>query len=146
MTHAPSQRTSVGQTRAQLAPRMLAVRMVRAAPVTLPVMIFLMNAGISMPVGQAVMQGASKQKRQRDDSPTACCAVKRGAISARLAAIWSAFNLGLSGIVRVIFVLVCSSRRPDGSRYEGRNVQRSTSNVQRSNEKRPSPHHLFVER
>ena len=36
-------------------------------------MIFLMNAGISMPVGQAVMQGASKQKRQRDDSTSACC-------------------------------------------------------------------------
>src|SRR4029079_6825926 len=99
MTQAPSQRTSVGQTRAQLAPRMFAVRIVRAAPVTLPVMIFLMNAGISMPVGQAVMQGASKQKRHRDDSTSACCSVKRGAMSARLVASWSALNLGLNGIV-----------------------------------------------
>ena len=61
ITQAPSQSTCVGQTRAQLAPSTLASRIVRAAPVRLSVAIFLMKAGTSMPVGQAAMQGASKQ-------------------------------------------------------------------------------------
>lgn len=34
---------------------------------------FLMNDGMSMPVGQAMMQGASKQKRQRLASISASC-------------------------------------------------------------------------
>jgi hypothetical protein len=40
---------------------MLAVRMVFAAPAVLPKAIFFMNAGMSMPVGHAMMHGASKQ-------------------------------------------------------------------------------------
>ena len=58
-TQAPSQRTSVGQTRAQDAPSTLASRMTRAAPWRLPVASFLMKAGTSMEVGQARVQGAS---------------------------------------------------------------------------------------
>ena len=61
-TQAPSHRTSVGQTRAQLPPRMLASRMVSAAPRTLSVWMPRMKRGMSMPVGQASTQGASWQK------------------------------------------------------------------------------------
>ena len=61
MTQAPSHNTSTGQTRAQLAPRMLASRIVRAEPRRLPEEIFLMNFGTSMCVGQAAAQGASAQ-------------------------------------------------------------------------------------
>jgi len=46
-----SHKTCVGQTRAQLAPRMFALRIARAEPVGFPFAIFLMNDGISMPVG-----------------------------------------------------------------------------------------------
>ena len=45
----------------QLAPRMLASRMVRAEPARFPLAIFLMKAGTSMCVGQAPVHGASKQ-------------------------------------------------------------------------------------
>jgi hypothetical protein len=45
--------------------------MVMAEPRRLPVEIFLMKRGTSMWVGQAAVQGASKQKRQRLASATA---------------------------------------------------------------------------
>src|ERR1700692_1476957 len=72
ITQAPSQSTSVGHTRPQLSPRILAERITRAEPSRLPVEIFLMNAGTSMCVGQAMVQGASKQYRQRAASTAAC--------------------------------------------------------------------------
>ncbi len=49
--------------------------MVVAAPSTFPVAILRMNVGTSMPVGQAAMQGASKQYRQRFASTTASFSV-----------------------------------------------------------------------
>src|SRR5260370_14636699 len=52
---------------------MLASRMASAEPRRFPVAIFLMNRGTSMWVGHAVAQGASKQYRQRVDSPRADC-------------------------------------------------------------------------
>ena len=58
-TQARSHRISVGQTRAQAPPKMFCSRMVTAAPFTLPVGILRMKPGMSMPVGQASMQGAS---------------------------------------------------------------------------------------
>ncbi|MCH2036803.1 MAG: hypothetical protein MK120_07615 [Puniceicoccaceae bacterium] len=58
-----------------------------------------MKAGTSMPVGQAVMQGASKQKRHRSASTFACCGVYAGSISAILAAAAAGSSRGLSGIL-----------------------------------------------
>ena len=49
----------MGQTRAQMPPRMFCDRMVRAAASGTPVEISRMNSGMSMEVGQAVTQGAS---------------------------------------------------------------------------------------
>jgi hypothetical protein len=52
-THAPSQSSSVGQTREQLAPTGLAIIMVLADPFKFPEAIFFIKEGISIPVGQA---------------------------------------------------------------------------------------------
>lgn len=52
-THAPSHNSSVGHTRAQLAPTGLAVMIVLADPLKFPDAIFLIKLGISIPVGQA---------------------------------------------------------------------------------------------
>ncbi|MDT4815426.1 hypothetical protein FQZ97_484540 [compost metagenome] len=60
-TQACSQSTSVGQTRAHMPPSGFSSRMVRAAPRRLPSAMRRMKVGMSMPVGQAVWQGASKQ-------------------------------------------------------------------------------------
>ncbi len=60
-TQAPSHRRSTGQAAAQVPPRGLAARIVRALPSTLPVAILRMKDGTSMPVGQARAHGASKQ-------------------------------------------------------------------------------------
>src|ERR1700727_2249245 len=87
MTQAPSHNTSTGQARAQLAPRMLASRMVRAEPARLPVAIFLMKRGTSMWVGHAVAHGASKQNRQRLASGKAAWRSKGGWKSGKRAAV-----------------------------------------------------------
>src|ERR1700679_690243 len=87
MTQAPSHSTSTGQARAQLAPRILASRMVRADPARLPLAIFLMNFGTSICVGHAVAQGASKQKRQRLASGTAAWRSNGGCRSGKRAAV-----------------------------------------------------------
>jgi hypothetical protein len=59
-----------------------------------------MNDGMSMPVGQAWMQGASKQNRQRLASIKASCGVNRGAISAMFALAASGPSFGLIGITK----------------------------------------------
>ena len=64
-------------------------RMVVAAPSTLPVPILRMKVGTSMPVGQARMQGASKQYRQRSASTTASCGVNGGFVSLNRSRNWS---------------------------------------------------------
>src|SRR5277367_5354226 len=89
ITQAPSQRTSVGQTRPQLCPRILASRITRAEPRRLSVVIFFMNEGTSMWVGHAMVQGASKQKRQRAASTAAWRGVMRGEISAKFFSYYS---------------------------------------------------------
>ena len=61
-TQASSHSVSVGQTRAHMPPMMLASKMVLAAPSRLPAAICRMNSGMSIEVGQAFWQGASKQK------------------------------------------------------------------------------------
>ena len=61
-THASSHNVSVGQTREHVPPMMLASRMVIAAPARFPAAIWRMNRGMSIAVGQACWQGASKQK------------------------------------------------------------------------------------
>ena len=58
-------------------------RITRAEPRTLSVVIFRMKLGMSIEVGQALMQGASKQNRQRDASATASSRVKGGTTSAK---------------------------------------------------------------
>ena len=58
--------------------------MVSAEPRRLPVAIFLMKRGTSMWVGQAAVQGASKQNRQRLASTTAACGSKAGWRSGKL--------------------------------------------------------------
>src|SRR5580704_449797 len=87
MTQAPSHKTSTGQTRAQLAPRILASRMVRAEPERLPLAIFLINRGTSICVGHAAAQGASKQKRHRLASGNAACRSSGGCRSGKRAAV-----------------------------------------------------------
>ena len=61
-TQASSHSVSVGQTRAQMPPRMFWLQIVLAAASGVPVAIWRMKSGMSMAVGQAVMQGASWQK------------------------------------------------------------------------------------
>ena len=58
-TQAPSQSSSVGQTRAQLAPTGFASMIVRALPKRSPVAIRPMKRGTSIAVGHARMHGAS---------------------------------------------------------------------------------------
>ena len=60
-TQSPAQSTSTGQTRAHEWPSRFCSKMVAAAPRTLPDAIFLMKVGMSISVGQALMQGASAQ-------------------------------------------------------------------------------------
>src|SRR5664279_4584730 len=64
-------------------PRMLASRISLALPRMLPEAIFLMNAGMSIWVGQARVHGASKQKRQRLASTLALCGGNGGLMSAK---------------------------------------------------------------
>src|SRR5580704_16546418 len=94
ITQAPSQRTSVGQKRPQLCPKILASRITRAEPRKLSVVIFFMKDGTSMWVGQATVQGASKQKRQRAASTAAWRGVMRGEISAKFFSYCSGESLG----------------------------------------------------
>ena len=77
-THAPSHSSCTGHTRAQVAPNKFESRMVRAEPRRIPVEIFLMNFGISMCVGQACVQGASKHIKHRAASTAASLAVSGG--------------------------------------------------------------------
>ena len=77
-THAPSHSSCTGHTRAQVAPNKFESRMVRAEPRRFPVEIFLMNFGISMCVGQACVQGASKHIKHRAASTAASLAVSGG--------------------------------------------------------------------
>jgi hypothetical protein len=56
-----------------------------------------MKCGTAMPVGQAVVQGASWQYRQRSASTTACAAVSGGVASAK----WRASSAGLSRAERM---------------------------------------------
>jgi hypothetical protein len=58
-TQAPSQSSSVGQTLAQLAPTGLEDMIVFADPSKFPEAIFLIKVGMSIPVGQALIHGAS---------------------------------------------------------------------------------------
>src|ERR1700736_4149936 len=83
-THAPSHNSCTGHTRAQLAPSKLDSRMVRADPSKLLVEIFLMNLGISICVGQAWVQGASKHIRHRAASTAAWLNVSGGSSSSRV--------------------------------------------------------------
>src|ERR1700730_9144765 len=87
-TQAPSQRTSVGQARAQLPPKTLASRIVRAAPSSSRWAIWRMNLGTSIEVGQARESGEQKQYRQRSASAKASSRSRGGGRSAKLAAIW----------------------------------------------------------
>ena len=100
-THAPSHNTLVGHTRAHDAPRMLAVRIVRAAPTSLCVAIFLIKPGTSIPVGHAAMQGASKQYKHRSASTTASWGRSGKCRSAMLRAIVSDGSRGLKVILSV---------------------------------------------
>src|SRR5579871_3445335 len=94
ITHAPSHSTSVGHTRPQLCPKMLASKITRAAPRTFPVMMRLMNPGTSIRVGQACVQGASKQYRQRAASIAAWRAFNGGVMSAKLCSYLSGVSFG----------------------------------------------------
>ena len=82
-TQACSHKVSVGQTRAHMPPMILASRMVFAAFSALPVEIWRMNSGISIPVGQAATQGASQQNRQRSAATRASCGSSGGCRSAK---------------------------------------------------------------
>jgi hypothetical protein len=73
---------------------MFALRITRADPRKLFVEIFLTNAGTSICVGQAIVQGASKQKRHRAASIAACRGVISGEISAKFASYSSADSFG----------------------------------------------------
>jgi hypothetical protein len=58
-THAPSHNSSVGQTRAQLAPIGFASMIVRALPAKSPWAMRRMKRGMSIDVGHATVHGAS---------------------------------------------------------------------------------------
>src|ERR1041385_1986152 len=107
-THAPSQSESTGQIRPQLMPRMLASRISFALPRMLPEAIILMNAGMSMCVGQARVQGASKQNKQRLASTLALCDANGGLMSAKFFSYSASVNLG----ARFLIILVSVRRDP----------------------------------
>src|ERR1700693_5506224 len=92
-TQAPSHNSWTGQTRAHVAPSKLDSRIVRADPSRFPVEIFLMNFGMSICVGQAWVQGASKHIIQRADSVIASLTVRGGRSSCSVA--WTACGEGL---------------------------------------------------
>jgi hypothetical protein len=71
-------------------PRMLASRMRNAEPRRLPEAMRLINPGTSICVGQAAVQGASKQLRQRSASMTAACDASAGfsSLNAKLRIVW----------------------------------------------------------
>src|SRR6266404_2795095 len=75
-------------------PRMLASRMSLALPRMLPEAIFLMNAGMSMCVGQARVHGASKQNRQRLASILELCGANGGLMSAKFFSYSASANFG----------------------------------------------------
>jgi len=97
--------------------------MTRAEPFRLLVLIFFMNDGTSIRVGQALMQGASKQYRQRFASIIACWDVKGGLMSAKFRSYSCGDNLeailtnGISGIVEQQHSIV-SSQLSEGHRME----------------------------
>src|SRR5882724_6515405 len=97
-TQAPSHKTDVGQTRAQLWPRILASKMVLAEPRRLPVRIWRINWGTSIPVGQAFMQGASWQNRHREPSSRACPGLRGGLMSAKFFSSCSSASLGAASL------------------------------------------------
>ena len=71
-----------GRRGRRLPPKILASRIVLAAPMSFLCMICRMNFGMSMCVGQARVQGASKQYRQRAASTSASSGVSGGGRSA----------------------------------------------------------------
>ena len=94
-THPPE--LLVGQTRARLLPRTFASSMFDLHSQIVAGYLFNESRYV-IPVGQAVIQGASKQKRHRSASTLACCGVYAGSISDMLAASgW--IERGLSGIL-----------------------------------------------
>src|SRR4029077_12401608 len=114
ITQAPSQRTSVGQTRPQLSPRMFASRMTRAAPRTFPVMTRLMKPGTSIRVGQAMVHGASKQYRHRKASIAACRAFIGGVMSAKFFSYSSGVSFGAVSRRDIHAPLVPGNEQPGG--------------------------------
>src|SRR5580700_6204468 len=85
--------------RPQLMPRMLASRISLALPRMLPEAIFLMNAGMSMCVGHARVQGASKQNRQRLASILALCGANGGLMSAKFFSYSASDNFGATFLI-----------------------------------------------
>src|SRR5271154_966834 len=75
-------------------PRILASRISFALPRMLPVAIFLMNAGISICVGQARVHGASKQYKQRLASIFELCGANGGLMSAKFFSYSASVNFG----------------------------------------------------
>src|SRR5882757_8080569 len=73
---------------------MLASRISFALPRMLPDAIFLMNAGMSICVGQARVQGASKQYRQRLTSIFELCGANGGLMSAKFFSYSASVNFG----------------------------------------------------
>jgi hypothetical protein len=67
-----------------------------------PVVILRMNVGMSMPVGQAMMHGASKQKRQRFASIRASCGERGGFGSTMFKAAVAASIRGWIGMVALL--------------------------------------------
>src|SRR5580658_6502978 len=96
--------------RPQLMPRMLASRISLALPRILPEAIFLMNAGMSICVGQARVQGASKQNRQRLASILALCGANGGLMSAKFFSYSASDNFG----ARFFIIDVLRFARPVG--------------------------------
>src|SRR5580700_3273068 len=94
--------------RPQLMPRMLASRISLALPRMLPEAIFLMNAGMSMCVGQARVHGASKQNRQRLASILALCGANGGLMSAKFLSYSASDNFG----ARFLIIDVLRFARP----------------------------------
>src|ERR1017187_8846985 len=122
-------------------PRMLASIISFALPRMLPVAIFLMNAGMSMCVGQARVHGASKQYKQRLASIFELWGANGGLMSAKFFSYSASVNFG----ARFLIIIFSVAHGPF-SRVTATALTLSTNYMQHSNEskgKRPGlPHAL----
>src|SRR4029078_9351818 len=93
-----AQSTSTGQTCPQDLPSKFCDKIVRAAPLTLPVAILRMNVGMSISVGHALIHGASTQYKHRFASAIASASLYGGFLSSKRSSSRLPGKLGMRAI------------------------------------------------